>query len=204
MKRSVPTSRECIVNWTVLLADSHDALRTAVAAIDDAGRDLPTPCEKWTVTQVLQHAAGDQWGYAAALTGGPGPGYDPFAPSGELSGDPRELLAEALTASATAWSTVDRDAEAVPNPLPQGPMPAWLAGGACALDAAVHAWDIAVALGRPSPLTDAMSRDLLVVARQIVEPLRAWGVYAPALDAEPGDDTAALLAYLGRNPAWRP
>ncbi|HEV7962006.1 MAG TPA: TIGR03086 family protein, partial [Actinoplanes sp.] len=112
--------------------------------------------------------------------------------------------AEALTASAAAWSTVDRDAEAVPNPLPQGPMPAWLAGGACALDAAVHAWDIAVALGRPSPLTDAMARDLLVVARQIVEPLRAWGVYAAALDAEPGDDTAALLAYLGRNPAWRP
>jgi uncharacterized protein (TIGR03086 family) len=201
MKHSVPTS-EAIVNWTALLADSHAALRSVAIA-----GDQPTPCDKWTVTQVLQHAAGDQIGYAAAITGGPGPGYDPFAPSGRLEGDPRAFVDEALDRSAAAWSTVDPQASAVPTPLPQGPLPAWLAGGACALDAAVHAWDIAVALGRPSPLTEAMAVDLLVVAREIVEPLRAWGAYAPALPLAPGEDQdhrATLLAYVGRDPAWRP
>jgi hypothetical protein len=83
-------------------------------------------------------------------------------------------------------------------------MPAWLASGACALDAAVHAWDIAVATGRPSPLTPELARPLLTVAREIVEPLRAWGAYAPALEADPADDVAVLLAYLGRRPTWRP
>jgi uncharacterized protein (TIGR03086 family) len=187
-----------------LLTDSHQALRTVVAGIGAADRGRPTPCDKWTVTQVLQHAAGDQIGYAAAITGGPWPTEDPFAPSGRLDRDPREFVEEALRASAAAWATVDPDATEVPNPLPQGPMPAWLASGACALDAAVHAWDIAVATGQPSPLTPEMARPLLTVAREIVEPLRAWGAYAPALQADPADEVAALLAYLGRRPTWHP
>jgi uncharacterized protein (TIGR03086 family) len=193
-----------MIDWPALLTDSHDALRAAADGLAPGDLDRPTPCDKWTVTQVLQHAAGDQVGYAAAITGGPWPAEDPFAPSGNLDRDPRAVVDEALRASAAAWATVDRDADAVPNPLPQGPMPAWLAAGACALDAAVHAWDVAVATGRPSALTPETARPLLAVARQIVEPLRAWGAYAPALPADPADDVAALLAYLGRNPAWRP
>jgi hypothetical protein len=79
-------------------------------------------------------------------------------------------------------------------------MPAWQAAGACALDAAVHAWDIAVATGQPSPLTTPMARDLLEVAATIVEPLRGFA-YGPSLPAAPGDgDVETLLRYLGRDP----
>ncbi|GAA0924646.1 hypothetical protein GCM10009558_036890 [Virgisporangium aurantiacum] len=89
----------------------------------------------------------------------------------------------------------------MPTPLPQGALPAWLAAGACALDAGVHAWDIAVATGQPSPLTPELAGPLMVAARAIVEPLRAYGAYAPALPAADGDDeVAALLRYLGRKP----
>jgi hypothetical protein len=45
---------------------------------------------------------------------------------------------------------------------------------------------------------------LLQAARAIVEPLRQYGVYAPALAPEAGHDAAAeLLRYLGRDPGWR-
>ncbi|MBG6106237.1 uncharacterized protein (TIGR03086 family) [Micromonospora vinacea] len=89
----------------------------------------------------------------------------------------------------------------MPTPLPQGKLPAEVGAVACALDAAVHAWDIAVATGQPSPLDAELARPLLVVARQIVEPLRAYGAYAPAIDPTPeADEVAALLSYLGRNP----
>src|SRR3954454_23410899 len=115
------------VDWQDLLIRSHEALRSVVAGAPDGSWQLPTPCENWTVTQVLQHAAGDQVGYAAAITGGPGPSFDPFSPSGEPEADPRAFLEDALTRSAAAWSTIERDADAVPNPLPQGPMPAWIA-----------------------------------------------------------------------------
>jgi uncharacterized protein (TIGR03086 family) len=189
-------------DWTTLLSDSHDALRTTVAGVPANAWDRPTPCELWTVAQVLQHAAGDQIGYAAAITGEPGPGYDPFAPSGSLDEDPVAFTSAALGRSAAAFEKVAADAPAVPNPLPQGPMAAWVVGGACALDAAVHAWDIAVATGQPSPLTPAMATGLLAVAHEIVEPLRAWGAYAAARPADPADPVASLLAYLGRNPSW--
>jgi hypothetical protein len=77
------------------------------------------------------------------------------------------------------------------------------AAAACALDAAVHAWDIAVALGQPGGLPDGLAARLLPAARSIVEPLRQFGAYAPALPARPEDDRVAeLLRYLGRDPQW--
>ncbi|MER5324131.1 TIGR03086 family metal-binding protein [Streptosporangium roseum] len=188
--------------WTVL-NDAHEALRTAVRGVAAGDWDRPTPCAEWNVTQVLQHAAGDQLGFAAFITGGPGPSEDPFAPSGTLSASPSAVAEEAMKASADAWATVGKDDQEVAVPVPPGKMAASLGVGACALDAAVHAWDIAVATGQPSPLTPALARELMPVATAIVEPLRAYGAYAAALGAEDGDDdVAALLRYLGRRPDW--
>jgi hypothetical protein len=72
-----------------------------------------------------------------------------------------------------------------------------------ALDAAIHAWDIAMATGQGSPLTPDLARGLTPVAKSIVEPLRHYGVYAAEVETPAGaDDAAALLCYLGRSPAW--
>jgi uncharacterized protein (TIGR03086 family) len=191
-----------ITGWPLLDA-AHGALRAAVYGVPADGWELPTPCARWNVTQVLQHAALDQYAYAAAIAEGPWPREDPFAPSGHLSQAPGIVLESALEASAGSWAGIGQDAGDTPTPLPQGTMPAALGAGACALDAAVHAWDIAVATGQPSPLTPSMAGPLITVAESLVEPLRAYGAYAPVLQPEPGDDeTATLLRYLGRNPAW--
>jgi uncharacterized protein (TIGR03086 family) len=187
--------------WTVL-DRAHAALRAVTAPLTTADLGRPTPCEQWTVAQVLQHAAGDQRAYAAAITGHGGPAEDPFAPSGALAGTPVELVEPALAASAAAFATVD-PAGTAPTPLPQGALPAATAAGAAALDAGVHAWDVAVATGQPPRLDDDLAAELLLVARALVEPLRQYGAYAPAL--EPGGDdsvSAELLRYLGRDPRW--
>ncbi len=187
--------------WTVL-DESHAALRAVLAGLRPSDLSLPTPCEGWSVTQVLQHAAGDQLGFAAAITGEGWPTFDPFAPSGEIDGDLDAFVAfveETMRASAAAWSTVAADATEAPTPLPQGKLAGWIGAGACGLDAAVHAWDVAVATGQPSPLTDGLAAQLLPVAREIVEPLRAYGAYAPALPTAVTDTPAVtLLRYLGR------
>ncbi|WP_103347711.1 TIGR03086 family metal-binding protein [Amycolatopsis sp. CA-128772] len=185
--------------WPILTA-AHDALRSAVAGVSDW--TSPTPCEAWNATQVLQHAAGDQLGYAAFITGSGGPDFDPFSPSGALPDAPAAFLEPTLTAAAAAFATVSPEATEVPTPLPQGALPAPVAAGAAALDAAVHAWDIAVATGQPSPLTPKLAADLLPVARQLAEPLRGFA-YAPALEPATADDAvSSLLRYLGRNPEW--
>jgi uncharacterized protein (TIGR03086 family) len=188
--------------WNVI-TDSLDLLRNAAALVTDANRSAPTPCSEWTVTQVLQHAAGDQLAWAAAVGGGTGPSENPFAPSGRLDGSVDDLIEPALAAARTAWAGVPAGDDAVATPLPQGAFPAPTAAAACALDAAVHAWDIAVALGQPGALSDELAARLLPAARAIVEPLRQYGAYAPALPARAEDGySAELLRYLGRDPEW--
>ncbi|QXJ20393.1 TIGR03086 family protein [Actinomadura graeca] len=187
--------------WNVL-DTAHEALRTAVREVPAGAWTWPTPCTEWDVTQVVQHAAGDQLAFAAAITGGPGPGFDPFAPSGTIDGDPGAFLEPMLAACAAAWATVDKDAGTVPVPVPPNALPPRVGAGAAALDAAVHAWDIAMATGRPSPLTGDLARELLTVAKEIVEPLRQYGAYADAIEGDGDDDVAALLHYLGRDPRW--
>lgn len=190
--------------WTVI-TDALGMLSAAGAGVTDAQCDARTPCTEWTVTQVLQHAAGDQLAWAAALGTGAGPQHNPFEPSGHLDGSVAELLAPAVAAATAAWTAVAPDAGSAPTPLPQGALPAATAVGACALDAAVHAWDVTSALGLPSALTPGLVTDLLPAARAIVEPLRQFGVYAPALAPQAGDGTPAeLLRYLDRDPNWRP
>ena len=188
--------------WTILDA-AHAALRDTVTAVRTDAWDGPTPCSDWTVAQVLQHAAGDQQAYAAMLGEGDFPAYDPFSPTGTLEASALELLDPPLTASRRAFSRVAADDPPVAVPLPQARLAAPVAVGAAALDAAVHAWDIAVATGQPSPMDAALAAQLYAVAVEIVEPLRGFA-YAAALPGEQGDAVDRLLRYLGRDPGWSP
>ena len=131
------------------------------------------------------------------------PSYDPFAPPRQPNGNIGHLITDAIDTATTAWAGVDPAAQTVPTPLPPAPtLPPELAAAACALDAAIHAWDVAVATGQPSPLTGALASQLDPAARATAEPLRGFA-YAAALPAQPGDDpAAALLRYLGRDPHW--
>ncbi|AYF72767.1 TIGR03086 family protein [Nocardia yunnanensis] len=189
--------------WRDVLAAAHRALTDVVAGVGDEQWDNPTACSEWTVTQVIQHAAGDQLAFAKFLGIGDGPAYNPFEPSGSLDGKPAELVAAAIEPTAVAWATVTDDTETVPTPLPHGELPTPVAAVMCALDAAVHAWDIAVGTGQPSPLTDELAGHLLTAARGLIEPLRDYGVFAPIVTDAPETDTpvvAELLTYLGRTP----
>ncbi|OCF85374.1 TIGR03086 family metal-binding protein [Nocardia brasiliensis] len=199
--------------WRAVLTDSYRALATVVAGVGADQWQLPTPCSEWNVTQVVQHAAGDQLAFAQFLGIGTGPAFNPFEPSGSIDGPAQALVDDAIEQTTTAWGTVADGTETVPTPLPHGALATPVAAVMCALDAAVHAWDIAIATGQPSPLTDELAGRLLTAARalhpapgsgqeaEIVEPLRQWGAYAAVVDGKPDDtEVAELLRYLGRDP----
>jgi uncharacterized protein (TIGR03086 family) len=189
-----------LTGWDVL-DEARAGLRATVAGVPADGWRRTTPCTEWNALQVLQHAALDQGVWAAVIAGTQPSGENPFAPSGQLDGEPLAYAEAALEASAPAWAAVSADGGPIPTPLPQGPMPPADAAAAAALDAAIHAWDIAMATGQGSPLTPDLARALTPVAKSIVEPLRQYGVYAAAVTPPDGaDDAAALLGYLGRSP----
>ena len=186
-----------------VLSTALGLLRRSAAGVGADRLDDPTPCSAWTVAQVLFHAAGDQHGWASVVADGPLPSYDPFDPPRRLDTAVDEIVGVAVRVATTAWATVDPAAEAVRTPLPPVPtMTAALAAASCALDAAIHAWDVAVATGQSCPLTAELADQLMPAARATADPLRGFA-YMSALPTRATDDAAAaLLRYLGRDPDW--
>lgn len=184
-----------------VLTRSHDYLREVVAAVPEAAWGAPTPCSEWTVRQVLNHARIDQQAYGLVLTGGR-PGSDPFHPADALDGDPIAELDKVLRSVADGYVRLPADADQVPTPL--GPLPFLIAAGAAAMDAAVHAWDIAVATGQNRPLGEDLAEGIRPAAERLVDQLRdAYQVFAPAHEVREGYGRAeTLLAHLGRDPHW--
>lgn len=180
------------------------ALRNTATGLEPDDLARPTPCAEWTVGQVLEHAALDQYAWTGAVTLGrvTTDEGDPFAPLGTPADRVLGLVERAVTAAGEVWSGSDVDGETLPTPLPQGAMDAADAAAACALDAAIHSWDVAIALGRPSPLDDDLAAAITPTAHKIVEPLRQWGAYAAIVEGTPSGPAADLLRYLGRNPTW--
>ena len=186
-----------------VLTTSLSALQQVAAGVGGDALDRRTPCADWTVAQVLLHAAGDQHAWASIVGSGALPTYNPFDPPTRPEGTVTDLVDSAVAAATSAWDEVDPASDSVPTPLPPvPPLPADVAAAACALDAAIHAWDVAVATGQPSPLTDDLAAALEPAARSVAEPLRGFA-YAAPLAAQAGDGpAAALLRYLGRDPEW--
>jgi len=188
-----------------VLTTALDLLRHVAVHVPSGQLDNPTPCSDWTVAQVLLHAAGDQHAWASSISASPPPPYNPFTPARQIDSTVDDLIEPAIRAATAAWAGIGPVTEPVPTPLPPFPtMTAEIAAAACALDAAIHAWDIAVATGQPSPLTAELAGQLQPAADATVEPLRGFA-YGPALPGQVTDDPAAsLLRYLGRNPEWTP
>ncbi|WP_405866370.1 TIGR03086 family metal-binding protein [Streptomyces sp. NBC_01515] len=186
-----------------VLTRSHDYLREVVAAVPEAAWTAPTPCSEWTVRQVLNHARIDQQAYGLVLTGDR-PDSDPFHPEDALAGDPVAELDKVLRMVADAYAQLPADADQVPTPL--GPMPLPFAAATAAMDAAVHAWDIAAATGQNRPLATDLAEGIWPTADRLVDQLRdSYRVFAPAREAKDEYDRAeTLLAFLGRDPHWTP
>ncbi|MEV6676950.1 TIGR03086 family metal-binding protein [Streptomyces erythrochromogenes] len=183
-----------------LLADAHDYLLAAVRGVPAEAWGDPTPCTEWTVRQVLNHARLDQQALVMQITG-VAPASDPFEPEDATVGDPVAELAAVLVATAAAWES-RRDDESVPTPM--GPMPADVGTAAAALDAGLHAWDIARATGQDLPLSEEMAEALEDIAARIVDFVRdSFGKYAPPVVVPEGAGRAEkLLAFTGRDPRW--
>lgn len=193
--------------WSII-ERAHASLAAAAAGLTEAELALPTPCANWTVQHVLEHAAGDQTVLGGCVTkngvsGGEKPSFDPFDPPGNLA-DLEKLVAEGVAVSSAAYATVSPDAEEVGIPMPPFKAPARLAVALTALDAAVHAWDVQVATGRPVTLTEEDATELLAQVGDVVDGVRPWGAYAEAGAPVEGDTAvAALLRFLGRDPEWK-
>jgi uncharacterized protein (TIGR03086 family) len=169
----------------------------------DSGR--PTPCEAWSLGDLLGHVIGSTEAFAVVLEGGPTP-----APARvELTDDVRAHYASAAERSLAGWrraGALERDYDSVIELdggilIPPIALPGRMLAGIQLLDVGVHVFDLADSIGcRDIAADDELAAATLREARSILQPgireLVGFGAERPVpADASP---TERLLAFTGR------
>jgi uncharacterized protein (TIGR03086 family) len=174
------------------------------ATIADLG--LPTPCDGWTLADLLAHMVAQHSGFARASRG----------EVDELSfWAARPLGDDAVPAYRLAANDV-MDAFARPGVLDQpfwlpeirdgGPFPATTAIAFHLVDYVVHGWDVAVTIGAAPSYPAEVLEAALAIAQQVPDgdvrdlPGSAFRRGLPAGDGRTVLDRILLL--LGREPSW--
>ena len=161
----------------------------------------PTPCEAWTVRQLVNHIVyEDRW--TVPLINGASLGSVGNRLEGDLLGDDpvaatRDALAEAA-AAVSAPGALSRTVE-----LSFGMTPASEYVRQLLADHLVHGWDLAAAIDADRDLDDGLVDEVNVWFPANEEGYRAGGAIAAAVEV-PADARTQdrLIAAFGRDPRW--
>jgi uncharacterized protein (TIGR03086 family) len=186
------------------------AVLQSVEIVSSAKNDqweLPTPCARWTLSELLVHMVAQNHGFAAAADGETEDAS--IFHARPLGSDPRQTYAESaerVIASFAADGVLEREIW-LPEVRPVGGFPAPMAISFHFLDYVVHGWDVAAAIGVPAVFDDDLVAAAHDVTRRFVpdgparrRPGSAFGPSVPVPDA--ASDFDRLLGLLGRSPRW--
>ena len=164
-----------------LAADKWDEV---VSQVGDDDWAKPTPCDDWTVRDLVDHAM--QWQGRGGGVFGAG-----VAPDADWA-DLKPALATALADP----TNLEGNAEAL------GGMPKQAVAGLITADLLVHAWDLARSIGADATLPEAAVESTLMGLQRLPEEmLRSDRMFGPAVEvAEDASSQDRLIAFVGRNP----
>ena len=171
----------------------------AFAAILDGARprwDAPTPCEGWTVRDVVDHAIDTEREFLERHELGPGPAPDRSDPPSAWRAH-AAAVAEVLGRDGVADQEYDGYFGRTTIAATMADFYGW--------DLVVHGSDIARATGQEWSVSDDEAARLHATADGWGDALYSEGVCGEAVEV--GDDATVsqrLLARLGRDPGWRP
>lgn len=192
------TFTEMLARLDHTLTETTDLVATAAAT------DLqqPTPCTDWDLAALFGHMIGQNHGFAEAVAAGDAP-VGAYAARTVSPADVEQLWRDSATRLHGAFAA--SDPEATVHLAEFGFRPAVAdALGMQLLDAAVHAWDVATALGTGYRPDDAVVGFTLGLARQVAAAPGGTPAFAAPL-TEAGDDPwHDALRLLGRAPQTLP
>ena len=166
-----------------------------VAGFSDAELSFATPCDGWTVRDLLDHMNDEHEAIVVGLLG-----------PAELDRDPRVAFGSAAGRWRRAFAEFGSDKTVlVPKFGMSFPVDAVL--GVHLADMVAHTWDLTVATDRLLPIPEPIVIEAAGMADVIPDSgdLRGPKGYGPVLPM-PQDASALdrLLRRLGRDPAWQP
>lgn len=178
------------------------ALDDTTALASEAGDlTVPTPCAGWDLADLFGHMTGQNLGFAAAVADSDAP-VSAYESVPVTSDDVARTWQDSAVRVRDAFGAADPTATVHLAEFGFRPTVA-VALGMQLLDAAVHAWDVATALGHTYRPTEATVTFVLDMARQIAARPGGTPVFAAPL-AEGGQDPwDDALRLLGRDPGQR-
>jgi uncharacterized protein (TIGR03086 family) len=178
-----------------------DVAGKVIASVEPADLAWPTPCAAWDLQALLEHAIGQNHGFATAVEG-------PDAPVSAFAGRPFEpdgveaAWTESAERLATAFAAAPLDRPILLAEFSsEQRFPVAMVVSFQLLDTVVHTWDIATALGQVFRPDDELVAATLAVAERVPtgdvreQPSAPFG---PALPDDGSDDWMRALALLGR------
>lgn len=166
-----------------------------VAGLTPETRDMSTPCDQWTVHELVGHMCQGGQMVAGAL-------QDQSPPDGET-----DLLADGPAAGwaaavAALQGAATADALAATHEMPFGQVPGEVALSVITADHLVHAWDLAQATDQDLDIDDDLAEWALQTWQVVVpaEGRTGDGFAEVVATAEDAPVTDRLVAYTGRHP----
>lgn len=163
-----------------------------IAAVAPDQWERPTPCERWTVRDVVGHLVDS----AQLFLGFIGRSLPDDAPT--VADDPLGAFRAATAAVQAALddpATAEQEYEGISGPT------TFAAGvdGFLSTDLVVHQWDIARATGQDETLDLEEIRTIEARLRPLGDLLRSPGAFGPEIEPAPdADEQTRFLNFLGR------
>ncbi|MFD0683624.1 TIGR03086 family metal-binding protein [Actinomadura fibrosa] len=191
------------------LAPATRRLGALLARVRDSDLGAPTPCENYTLGDLIDHVNGLAQAFTWAASKKWPDGMGSTGPSGDasrLEPDWRARVPERLDALGAAWRSPDAWTGMTEAGGVQ--LPGEVAGRVALNEVVVHGWDVARAIGQPY----ACDPDEIAACLAFVEPAvrendgaGTPGLFGPTVtvpdDATPLD---RMIALTGRDPSWTP
>lgn len=179
--------------------------RTAdlLSNVTDDHLTAPTPCEKFSVGDVVHHVGGLALAFAAAARKDSGPltGPPPSVDAADLEPDWRTRYPERLTELAQAWT--DPSAWQGMTRIAAMDMPGEAVALVALTEVVIHGWDLARATGQAYDVDPVIADAVLANVAQFAAQGPVEGLFGPAVAvAEDAPVIDRIIALSGRDPGW--
>jgi len=168
----------------------------------------PTPCAGWGLRALLRHMNDSLLAVHEAMAAGqvgldpPPAEADPAGDCGDPQADPVGVLRNRGCRMLGAYVNASGPGRVA---IADRSLGLTIVAATAAVEIAVHGWDVARACGQDRPIPSALAGELLELCPLFVsdaDRVSRFGAPVPVSGSASAGDR--LLAYLGRDPAWRP
>lgn len=170
-------------------------LRSVANRVPDGAWDRGSCCSGWDARGVAAHIS-HGLSTVASLAAGDPPPAEP-SDGGRSGDDPAVTVTDAVDRAIEALDQPD----SLDRPTPMGGMDVDRFLALVAVDALVHAWDIADATGIAHGIDGATARRALDSLQPMADQMRGAGRFDDAVETDSDDPVDRLVAFTGRRPA---